>query len=307
MEAINKLQNYEVYTNTQALNDLKVKARNDTKEALKPVAQQFESVFVEQILKENRKVKLDDGWLDGDKTDFYKDWHDKQFAQSISANGGIGLAKTIVEQLSPNPALAVNSGTNSTGSPVTSMPVKPPSKSPDPSVGILPVHKPVNSEDSVVGILPVRKPDDATDTVVGILPVGRTEKSADPVVGILPIQKTKEIVGTDEQLKANTDMSLKLKGWYPLNIKITDEVVKKTSDPATYSSEPDEVITSEKKNETNVIRDYEASSSENAAKAWFDLTDITDKKLATNYLIMKQSLAERLSTQDQLRLRSLQA
>lgn len=98
---IDKLQNYQVYTDTQALNDLKLKARHDIEAAIRPVAEQFEAIFVEQILKESRKVKLDGGWLDGDKTDFYKDWHDKQFAQSISAKGGIGLADIIVEQLAP--------------------------------------------------------------------------------------------------------------------------------------------------------------------------------------------------------------
>ncbi len=96
-----KLENYQVYTDTQALNDLKMKAKNDEKSALKPVAEQFESLFVEQILKEARKVKLDDGWLDSDKADFYKDWYDKQLSQSISAKGGLGLADTIVEQLAP--------------------------------------------------------------------------------------------------------------------------------------------------------------------------------------------------------------
>lgn len=98
---VDKLENYQVYTDTQTLNDLKLKARNNTASAIRPVAEQFEAIFVEQILKESRKVKLDGGWLDGDKTDFYKDWHDKQFAQSISAKGGIGLADIIVEQLAP--------------------------------------------------------------------------------------------------------------------------------------------------------------------------------------------------------------
>lgn len=101
MATISKLENYQVYTDTQALNDLKIKAREDSESALRPVAEQFEAIFIEQILKESRKVKLDEGWLDGDKTDFYKDWHDKQFAQSISAKGGMGLADIIVEQLAP--------------------------------------------------------------------------------------------------------------------------------------------------------------------------------------------------------------
>ncbi len=101
MGDINKLENYQVYTDTQALNDLKLKAKTDSQAALRPVAEQFEAIFIEQVLKESRKVKLDEGWLDGDKADFYQDWHDKQFSQSISAKGGLGLVDTIIEQLTP--------------------------------------------------------------------------------------------------------------------------------------------------------------------------------------------------------------
>jgi flagellar protein FlgJ len=92
-------ERYKVYTDLHALNDLKVQARNDQKAALKPVAQQFESIFIEQILKQARKVKLDDGWLDGKQTQFFKDMYDKQLAQELSTKETLGLADMIVEQL----------------------------------------------------------------------------------------------------------------------------------------------------------------------------------------------------------------
>ncbi len=92
-------ERYQVYTDLHALNDLKVQARKDQKAALKPVAQQFEALFIEQILKQARKVKLDDGWLDGKQTGFFKDMYDKQLAQSLSTKGSLGLADIMVEQL----------------------------------------------------------------------------------------------------------------------------------------------------------------------------------------------------------------
>ena len=104
-----ELQNHQNYVNIGALNELKVQAREDQKAALKPVAEQFEALFVQQVFKESRKVKLDDGWLDGNQGDFYKDWHDKQLAQDLAAKGSLGFADKIVEQLLPSiPNLSAN-------------------------------------------------------------------------------------------------------------------------------------------------------------------------------------------------------
>jgi len=98
-KASNAAQNY---TDLQGLNSLREQAREDQRAALKPVAEQFEAIFVQQIFKESRKVSFDDGWLDGNQGDFYKDWHDKQLAQDLAAKGTLGFADTIVEQLLPS-------------------------------------------------------------------------------------------------------------------------------------------------------------------------------------------------------------
>ena len=95
-------QNHQNYANIQGLDGLRQTAREDQRAALKPVAEQFEAIFVQQIFKESRKVSLDDGWLDGNQGDFYKDWHDKQLAQDLAAKGTLGFADTIVEQLLPS-------------------------------------------------------------------------------------------------------------------------------------------------------------------------------------------------------------
>lgn len=84
-----------------ALNDLRTVAKEDPREALRPVAEQFEAIFLQQIMKEARKVSFDDGWLDGNQGDFFKDWHDSQLAQTLSTKGSLGLADSIVEQLAP--------------------------------------------------------------------------------------------------------------------------------------------------------------------------------------------------------------
>ena len=99
LSSISKPQDYTIYTNLQGLEELKRQAREDQRAALKPVAQQFEALFLEQILKQSRQVKLDDGWLEGSHIDTYYDMYDKQLAQDLSAKGSLGFADQIVEQL----------------------------------------------------------------------------------------------------------------------------------------------------------------------------------------------------------------
>ncbi|MCF6253925.1 MAG: rod-binding protein [Thiomicrorhabdus sp.] len=90
------------YADLAALGDLKRQAREDQESVLRPVAEQFEALFVQQILKEARKVSFDDNWLDGNQGDFYKDWYDKQLSLNLSTKGTLGFADKIVEQLSPS-------------------------------------------------------------------------------------------------------------------------------------------------------------------------------------------------------------
>jgi len=106
-------KNYQNYSNIQGLNELKQQAREDQRSALKPVAEQFEAMFVQQVFKEARKVSFDDGWLDGNQGDFYKDWHDKQLSQDLAAKGTLGFADKIVEDLLPSIPITQNAKSKS--------------------------------------------------------------------------------------------------------------------------------------------------------------------------------------------------
>ena len=90
------------YSDLQGLDNLKRLAREDERAALRPVAEQFEALFLQQILKESRKVSFDEGFVDGKDADFFKDWHDKQLSQDLSSKGSLGLADKIVDQLAPD-------------------------------------------------------------------------------------------------------------------------------------------------------------------------------------------------------------
>ncbi len=82
---------------TAALRQL---ANQNSPQALKTVARQFESLFVEMMLKSMRDATPQDGVLDNDQTRLFTSMLDQQLSQNL-ANRGIGLADMLVRQLSP--------------------------------------------------------------------------------------------------------------------------------------------------------------------------------------------------------------
>lgn len=94
------------YTDFEGLARLKTEAQGQSPETLKKVAQQFESLFLEMMLKSMREAKLGDGIFDSDAGDFYQGMFDKQIAMDLanSEGGGLGIAELLVRQLSAKAA-----------------------------------------------------------------------------------------------------------------------------------------------------------------------------------------------------------
>ncbi|NOT11317.1 MAG: flagellar assembly peptidoglycan hydrolase FlgJ [Methylococcaceae bacterium] len=93
------VQNADVYTDFNGLANLKTQAKNDPKGSLQQVAKQFESIFINNVLKSMREAKLADGAMDNDQSQFYKEMYDQQLAIHLSGKPGVGLADLIVRQL----------------------------------------------------------------------------------------------------------------------------------------------------------------------------------------------------------------
>jgi flagellar protein FlgJ len=102
-----KIQDAPAYTDFDSLAKLKNEAKNNSPEAIKEVAKQFESVFVGMMLKSMRQASLAEGILDSSQSDFYRDMYDQQLSVNLSAEGGMGLADLIEKQLSPDQSDAV--------------------------------------------------------------------------------------------------------------------------------------------------------------------------------------------------------
>lgn len=91
-----------VYTDFDALAKLKTAAKENSPEAVKQVAKQFEALFLNMVLKGMRQAKLSDGLMDSDQSKFYQDMYDQQLAVNLAGNPGTGLADLVAKQLSPD-------------------------------------------------------------------------------------------------------------------------------------------------------------------------------------------------------------
>jgi flagellar protein FlgJ len=78
----------------------------DEKLALEKAAKQFEAIFIRQMLAAARKASLADGLFDNQATEQFQTMQDSNYADLMAEHGGLGLARTIAQQLSSRPGSA---------------------------------------------------------------------------------------------------------------------------------------------------------------------------------------------------------
>lgn len=88
-----------VYTDLTALARLRQQANQDAQAALPEVAQQFEAVFLQMLLKSMRQTTMGDPLLANQGVDFYRGLFDQQMALTLARSRGIGLADLLVGEL----------------------------------------------------------------------------------------------------------------------------------------------------------------------------------------------------------------
>ena len=91
-----------------SLADLRAKAENRPSEAQSSVASQFESLFLNLMLKEMRKTVSRSGLMGSDAMETYQQMFDQQVALGMSKAGGIGLAPVIEAQLQRHSSVVVD-------------------------------------------------------------------------------------------------------------------------------------------------------------------------------------------------------
>ncbi len=88
---------------SKGLDELKQSARNNSPDALKSAAKQFEALFMNMMLKSMRQAGGQDSPFDNEQSRMYTSMLDQQYSQNM-ASRGMGLADALVRQLSNNAA-----------------------------------------------------------------------------------------------------------------------------------------------------------------------------------------------------------
>jgi flagellar protein FlgJ len=88
-----------IYNDFSQFTTLRAEATKNPNAALEDVAAQFESIFLQQMLKSMRDATVKSELFDSSQMDTYQSMADQQLAVQLSEQGGIGLARMMVEQM----------------------------------------------------------------------------------------------------------------------------------------------------------------------------------------------------------------
>ena len=81
------------------LSDLANPGRSKNHEQLESLSKQFESIFVQQLLKSMRSTVQKTGLFDSHATNMYESLHDEEMSKLMTKQKGIGLADIIYKDL----------------------------------------------------------------------------------------------------------------------------------------------------------------------------------------------------------------
>jgi len=88
-----------LYNDFQGLAGLKAQAHSAPGQHLEEVAAQFESIFFQMMMKSMRDASIEGDLFNSSQLDTYQQMFDQQLSLDLSRNGGLGLARILVEQL----------------------------------------------------------------------------------------------------------------------------------------------------------------------------------------------------------------
>lgn len=92
--------NQAAYTEMSDLAKLRRQSKHEPNDAMQKVARQFESLFLKMMLKSMRQASFGNPLFDSSQTELYQEMFDDQIALNMANGKGIGLADSLMKQLS---------------------------------------------------------------------------------------------------------------------------------------------------------------------------------------------------------------
>lgn len=111
-------QHAQLFTELGEMNKLRQQARDNDPKALQAVAEQFEQLFLNMLVKSMRDANAtfsEDSYFNSSQVQFYQEMSDSQLTKELAENKGIGLAEVLVRQLGGNLDPRLNDGKDEEG------------------------------------------------------------------------------------------------------------------------------------------------------------------------------------------------
>ena len=107
--------NNTIFNDIGYLTSLRADAAAAPSSAVNEVASQFEALFIQQMMKSMRDAVPKSDLLSSDHLDTYQAMADQQLSVNLAQQGGIGLARVLVEQMQTKGYVPPESGEISRG------------------------------------------------------------------------------------------------------------------------------------------------------------------------------------------------
>ena len=100
--SISKVDQINFLANKVSQDSKTLGLQNKNNQELENVAEQFEAIFVHQMLKQARQSKLAEGIFSSEAQDTFNNMLDTEYSQILSKKNNFGIADALIRQFQPN-------------------------------------------------------------------------------------------------------------------------------------------------------------------------------------------------------------
>ena len=99
-DTLSKINQIKILSDNVVNKKLERNLKGSSDKELRDVAEQFEAIFVHQMLKQARQSKLAEGIFSSEAQDTFNDMLDSEYASILSKKNNFGIAEGLIRQFS---------------------------------------------------------------------------------------------------------------------------------------------------------------------------------------------------------------
>ena len=101
-DTLSKINQIKILSQNVTNNKLVSNLEGAKNRELRDVAEQFESIFIHQMLKQARQSKLAEGIFNSEAQDTFNNMLDMEYSEILSKKNNFGIAEALIKQFQPH-------------------------------------------------------------------------------------------------------------------------------------------------------------------------------------------------------------